>query len=58
MIVSNNVNQCYVVNNLIESLKSSYYTDVINEHSSDQKMFFKTVGKLLQKSTNLILYLQ
>ena len=46
------VHQCYVVNNLIESLKSSYYTDIINEHSSDQKILFKTVGKLLQKSTN------
>ena len=46
------VNQCYVVINLIESLKSSYYTDIINEHSSDQNILFKTVGKLLQKSTN------
>ena len=46
------VHQCYVVNNLIELLKSSYYTDIINEHSSDQKILFKTVGKLLQKSTN------
>ena len=45
------VHQCYVVNNLIESLKSTYYTDVINEHSSDQRILFKTVGKLLQKST-------
>ena len=36
----------------VESLKSSYYTDIINEHSSDQKILFKTVGKLLQKSTN------
>ena len=42
------VHQCYVVNrNLIESLKSSYYTDIINEHSSDQKILFKIVGKLL-----------
>ena len=40
------------MNNLIESLKSSYYTDIIIEHSSDQKILFKTVGKLLQKSTN------
>ena len=46
------VHQCYVVNNLIESLNSSYYTDIINEHSSDQKTSFKTVGKLLQKSAN------
>ena len=46
------VHQCYVVNNLIESLKSTYYTDIINEHSSDQRILFKTVGKLLQKSTN------
>ena len=46
------VHQCYVVNNLIESLKLAYYTDMINEHSSDQRILFKTVGKLLQKSTN------
>ena len=46
------VHQCYVVNNLSESLKSTYYTDIINEHSSDQRILFKTVGKLLQKSTN------
>ena len=32
------VHQCYVINNLIESLKSSYYIDIIYEHSSDQKM--------------------
>ena len=37
---------------MIESLKSTYYTDIINEHSSDQRILFKTVGKLLQKSTN------
>ena len=46
------VHQCNVVNNLIESLKSTYYTDIINEHSSDQRILFKTVEKLLQKSTN------
>ena len=46
------VHQCYFVNNLIGSLKSTYYTDIINEHSSDQRILFKTVGKLLQKSTN------
>ena len=32
--------------------KSTYYTDIINEYSSDQRVLFKTVGKLLQKSTN------
>ena len=46
------VHQCYFVNNLIGSLKSTYYTDIINEHSSDQRILFKTVGKLLQKSTS------
>ena len=46
------VHQCHVVNNLIESLKSAYYTDIVNEYSSDQRILFKTVGKLLQKSTN------
>ena len=34
------VHQCYVVNNLIESLKSTYYTDIINEHSSNQRILF------------------
>ena len=34
-----------------ESLRSTYYTDIINEHSSNQRIF-KTVGKLLQNSTN------
>ena len=33
------VHQCYVVNNSIESVKSSHYT--INEHSSDQKILFR-----------------
>ena len=44
------VHQCHVVNRLIESLKSTYYTDTINEYSSDQRILFKTVGKL--KLTN------
>jgi len=42
-------NQCGVVNNLIDTLKSSYYTTIIKDHSSDQKVLFKTVDKLLQK---------
>lgn len=44
------VNQCGVVIHLISSLKSEHYTNVINQHSSDQKTLFKTVNKLLQKS--------
>ena len=44
------VHQCYVVNNLIDSLKSTYYNDIINDHSSDQKILFKTVSKILQKT--------
>lgn len=42
--------QCCVVNNLISSLKSTYYTSLINDHSSDQGMLFRTVNKLMQKS--------
>lgn len=42
--------QCNVVNNLIISLKSSHYSTVINESSSDQNILFKTMNKLLQKS--------
>ena len=43
--------QCSVVNNLIASLKSSYFTSIIEAHSNDQKVLFKTVNKLLQKKT-------
>ena len=42
--------QCCVVNELISSLKSTYYTSLINEHSSDQRVLFRTVNKLMQKS--------
>ena len=35
---------------LISSLKSTYYTSLINEHSSDQRVLFRTVNKLMQKS--------
>ena len=45
----NYVFQCSLVNNLIVSLNTSYYTSVIQEHSKDQKVLFKTVNKLLQK---------
>ena len=38
-------------NNLIDPLKSSYYTSIIQEHSADQKILFSTVNKLLQKKT-------
>ena len=43
------VRQCCVVNNLIATLKSAHYTSIINEHSSDQRILFATVNKLLQK---------
>ena len=43
--------QCGVVTRLIESLKSAHYTSIINEHSSDQRVLFNTVNKLLQKSS-------
>ena len=42
--------QCCVVNDLISSLKSTYYTSLINEHSSDQRVLFRTVNKLMRKS--------
>lgn len=57
------VYQCSVVIHLISSLKSEYYTNIINQHSSDQtsihqsnqhssdqKVLLNTVNKLLQKS--------
>ena len=43
--------QCSIVNNLIASCKTAYYTSVINEYSGDQKVLFKTINKLLQKNT-------
>lgn len=43
--------QCCVVNNLIKSLKSSYYTTIITENSTDQRVLFNTVSKLLQKQS-------
>ena len=39
--------QCCVVNNLIKSLKSSYYTTIITENSTDQRVLLNTVSKLL-----------
>ena len=47
----NYVYQCRVVTNLIDKLKSSYYTAIIQENASDQKTFFTCVNKLLQKKT-------
>ena len=44
------VHQCYVVNNLICNLKTTYYREIISENSGDQKVLFNTVNKLLQKS--------
>ncbi|XP_028395747.1 uncharacterized protein LOC114519775 [Dendronephthya gigantea] len=43
--------QCYVVNKLIYSSKSAYYTDLIKDGSSDQRTLFKTVSNLLHKNT-------
>ena len=44
----NYVDQCGVVNNLIDSLKSSYYSSIIHEHSGDQKTRLE-LNKRLQK---------
>ena len=44
------VYQCRVVIDLIDGLRSSYYTSIIHENSKDQKILFKTVNKLLQKN--------
>lgn len=41
--------QCPVVNNLISTLKTTYYRELIKEHSEDQNVLFCTVNKLLQK---------
>ena len=39
------------MNNLIKSLKCSYYTTIITENSTDQRILFNTVSKLLQKQS-------
>ena len=44
------VHQCYVLNNLICNLKTTYYKEMIRENSGNQKVLFDTVNKLLQKS--------
>ena len=44
------VHQCYVVNNLVCNLKTTYYREIISENSGNQKFLFNTVKKLLQKS--------
>jgi hypothetical protein len=41
------VQQCDVVRNLINSTKYAYYSAMINEHQSDQKVLFSTVSKVL-----------
>jgi hypothetical protein len=41
------VYQCSVVNNLINSLKETYYNEIIPEHSSDQRALFRMVSKVL-----------
>ena len=46
------VNQCKVVNNLIYESKQLYYNDWIEENSSNSKLLFKIVNKLLQKNTD------
>ena len=43
--------QCYAVNKLIDSSKSAYYTDLINNGSSEQKTLFRTVSNLLHTNT-------
>ena len=40
------VQQCHVVKTLIESAKHSYYSNIINEHQSDQKELFSTFTKI------------
>ena len=47
----NYVYQCRVATNLIDKLRSSYYTAIIQENASDQKTLFTCVNKLLQKKT-------
>ncbi len=45
-------NQCKVGNNLIYESKQLYYNDLIEENSSNSKLLFKIVNKLLQKNTD------
>ena len=43
------VQQCCVVNNLVETLKWTFYISAITDHSTDQKVLLRTVDKLTQK---------
>ena len=49
--MENYVYHCRFVTNLIDNRKSLYYTSIIQENASDQKVLFETVNKLLQKKT-------
>jgi hypothetical protein len=46
------VNQCKVINNLFNESKQLYYNDLSEENSSNSKLLFKLVNKLLQKNTD------
>ena len=45
------VNQCKAVNSLISESKQVYYNDLIEENSTNSKLLFKIVNKLLQKNS-------
>ena len=46
------VNQCKAVNSLIYESKQVYYNDLIEENSTNSKLLFKIVNKLLQKNSD------
>ena len=41
--------QCKLVNNMLKLAKSSYYSSIISDNTSNQKILFNTVDKLLHR---------
>ena len=41
--------QCKLVNNMLKRAKSSYYSSIISDNTSNQKILFNTVDKLLHR---------
>jgi len=49
------VQQCNIVNAMLTRSKTEYYSNLIQENQHDQKVLFKTVGKLLHRKADRLL---
>ena len=45
------MSQCTLVNQMINDAKSDYYSKIITENKSNQRVFFNTVNRLLYRRT-------